>query len=252
VDLGREAAAAGAELVLAIGGDGTVRDVVEGLGASAATLAIIPAGTGNDLIRSIGVPRRLGDALDVAVNGAVTELDLWSWNDRPFLNVSGVGFDAAVAETSNRRFRWMRGTPAYLAATIATLPDFSPFELEVAWPGGKWKGNAWLAAFGNGAYYGGGMRIVPAADPSDGLLDAVVVEAMPRAVLLAQFARVFAGTHVRHPKVRTFRAAQFQVSAPPMRATIDGELIGTTPASLRLLRRIRVKVPRQVQGRSAT
>jgi diacylglycerol kinase (ATP) len=249
IRLAREAAAAGAELLLVSGGDGTLRDAVEGLlsvpGAPHTTaVGILPSGTGNDLARTLGLPRRLEAALQVALSGADRALDVWRWNDTPFVNIAGVGLDAAVAGAVNRKFRTLRGPLAYVAAALDTLPRFSPFALELRFPDGEWSGKAWLAAFANARCYGGGMQIAPAAQPDDGLLDVVVVAETPRAELLRQLPGLSSGRHVHHPAVKIFRVEAVEALAGPQEVTLDGELLGSTPGRVtREGARVRVRVP---------
>ena len=244
VELAREAAVAEADLLLVLGGDGTVRDAVEGMGGAEVPVGILPGGTGNDLARTLGLPCDLPAALEIALGGRERLLDVWHWNETPFVNIAGVGLDAAVAGMVNRKFRRLRGTLAYLAAFCMTMPRFRPLKLELTWDGGGWSGRAWLAAFANARCYGGGMQIAPDAVPDDGLLDIVVIEDVPRLELLRQFPGLFKGTHVRHPRVRTFRVAGARAGAEPQDATIDGELIGSPPATLRRAANgFRVRVP---------
>lgn len=249
VALARQAAAEGADLLLVIGGDGTIRDVAEGIltAATAPTntiLGIVPAGTGNDLARTLGLSTDLARAVATALDGANRELDVWRWNDRPFVNIAGVGLDAAVAGAVNQKFRTLRGPLAYIAGALYTLPRFQPFSLTLRLTDGEWTGTVWLAAFASGRCYGGGMQIAPAANPGDGLLDVVVVEETSRWELLRQLPGLFSGRHIRHPKVRIVRAASVEVHAPPQDVTLDGELLGVTPARVhRDPQRLRVRVP---------
>jgi diacylglycerol kinase (ATP) len=244
VELARGAVTRGAGLVLVSGGDGTVRDVVEGLGGSAVPLGILPGGTGNDLARALDLPRDIPAAVSAALSGEERALDVWLWNGTPFVNVAGVGLDAAVAGAVNRRFRRLRGTAAYVAALLATLPAFRPTSMSLRGPGLEWSGAAWLAALANGCCYGGGMRIAPDADPGDGLLDVIVIEDVSKPELLRQFPRIFSGGHVRHPRVRSLRGESVRIEAPEQEATIDGELIGRTPATItRAPAPVRVRVP---------
>lgn len=256
-ELAQRAAAAQAELLLVLGGDGTLRDVAEGLAAagrlSSISVALLPSGTGNDLARALGIPSALPDALNAALSGHDYPLDLWMWDDRLFLNVAGVGLDAAVAGKVNREFRHLRGTAAYLAGFLSTFPTYQPFSLSLQWSesgsSAEWRGNAWLAAFGNGTCYGGGMHITPAALANDGLLDVVVVEDISRGELLRQFPGIFAGTHVRHPRVRSFRVSEVRVETTGHEATLDGELLGRTPAVItRLTERLRLRLPPPKDG----
>jgi YegS/Rv2252/BmrU family lipid kinase len=246
-DLAREAAEGGAGLVLVCGGDGTVRDAAEGLAQVPAErrppLALLPAGTGNDFSRTLGVPSDLKEALRTAFSGRTLQIDHWSWNDTGFVNVAGVGLDAAVAAEVNRRYRSMRGAIPYVLGLLAVLPRFKPVDLRLRWPEGEWAGRAWLAAVGSGRFYGGGMMIAPGAAPDDGLLEVVVVEDVSRLELLFQFPGIFRGAHVRHPRVRTFTVSELEVDAAPQDVTLDGELEGRTPARVRRRGTIPIRVP---------
>jgi YegS/Rv2252/BmrU family lipid kinase len=247
IRLARQAAESEAELLLVIGGDGTIRDVAEGVisAPGATTVGILPAGTGNDLARTLGIPTQLVQAVEVALTGDPLELDVWRWNDTPFVNIAGVGLDAAVAGAVNRKFRNLHGPLAYVAGALYALPRFQPFPLTLQLPDGEWSGTVWLAAFASGKCYGGGMQIAPNAAPDDGLLDIVVVEETSRIELLRQLPGLFSGRHVTHPKVRSVRAAAVEVHAPPQEVTLDGELLGTTPARVwRDTTCLRVRVPR--------
>ncbi|HEU4752469.1 MAG TPA: diacylglycerol kinase family protein [Armatimonadota bacterium] len=252
IALAREAAVAQVDLVLALGGDGTVRDVAEGLGANEVPLAILPNGTGNDLARTLGIPRDLDGAVEVALRGRERSIDVWQWESTPFANVAGVGLDAAVAEAVNLRFRRLRGTLAYVTAFCFVLAHFQPFEARLSWQEGEWYGRAWLLALANARSYGGGLLIAPMAEPDDGTLDVVVVRETSKLELMRQFPRLARGSHVRHPAVRLFRGDIFRVETPGARAndrpapmtTLDGELIAATPARVtRAPHRLRVRVP---------
>lgn len=251
-ELGSSPEVGAAELLLVFGGDGTVRDVVAGIAAAGhwnVPVGLIPLGTGNDLARTLCLPRSVEPALEVALGGSERYLDVWRWNDEPFLNVAGVGLDAAVAATANRRdprFRRLRGTLAYLAAFFLTLPSFQPFALSLEGEGGAWTGKAWLAAFANGRCYGGGMQIAPHAEPDDGLLDITLIEDVPKIELLRQLPGLFRGAHIRHPRVRSLRTPRVRIEAPPQAATLDGELIGRVPAVVALEGgKLRVRVSRE-------
>ncbi len=234
--LSREAVDDGADLILALGGDGTIRAVAVGLGDSGVPLAILPAGTGNDLIRTLRLPLLLDAALDVALNGEERPLDLWLWNERPFLNVAGFGIDAATAAVVNVKLFYLRGALAYLVGLFMTLPQYQPLPITLRWERAgetsEWTGGAWLIAFANGRYYGGGMKIAPEAEPDDGLLDVVIVEDVSKGELIQQLPGLFSGKHVQHPRVKVFRAERIEVEAPQHVVSLDGELYDGPPAVL--------------------
>jgi diacylglycerol kinase (ATP) len=231
-ELVREAVAAGAARIGLIGGDGTVHEAVAGLEGAAVPLALLPAGTGNDLARTLGVPRKLDAAIEVLLHGRERAIDLWRWNGVPFVNVAGVGLDAAVADAVNRRLRRLRGKLAYLAGVAITLPGVRPVRVKLAGDDWQHEGAAMLVAVANGQFYGSGMRIAPAAVPDDGLLDVVVVGDVSKGELIRQLPRVFAGTHTQHPQVRCFRTRTLHVEVVGGDApvTLDGELAGGLPA----------------------
>jgi diacylglycerol kinase (ATP) len=243
-ELASEAIAVGADLVLVVGGDGTFRDTAGPLAAADVPVALLPAGTGNDLARTLGIGRQVATAVRSALHGPERLLDVWQWNEYPFLNAAGVGVDATVAEAVNRRFRRLRGTPAYLAGFASVLPSIRPFEVSLEWPGGGWQGRVWLTVFANARSFGGGMQIAPKAVVDDGLLDVTIIEDLSKLGLMVQFPKVFWGAHIYHPRVQAFRVERVRVEASPRPSTLDGELLGSLPAEIRHSgHRLRVRMP---------
>lgn len=238
----RQAAQSGAELVIAIGGDGHAAAVAEGLLGSDATLAVVPAGSANDYARSLGLRRlSLTELARLIVQRRAHRVDVMRVESasgvRHVLTVGGTGFDAVVAERA-MRIRRLRGAPRYVAAMIAELPRFSGTDFTVELDGEAQQLPAMLLAMANGSTYGGGMRVAPAASLQSGLIDVCVVGRMSRLAFLRAFPSVFAGTHVDHPLVRMLRAQRVRVSAPEARTVLgDGELIGVLPAEFSVLPR---------------
>jgi diacylglycerol kinase (ATP) len=246
--LARKAAADGADLILALGGDGTIRDVAAGIGESGVPLGILPSGTGNDLIRTLGIPRDLPRAIHVALTGENRPLDVWLWNEKPFINVAGFGIDAATAAVVNVKLFYLRGALAYLIGLFMTLPHYEPLPITLRWEcageKSEWTGSAWLCAFANARYYGGGMLIAPEAVPDDGLLDIVIVGDVTKRELIGQLPGLFSGKHVKHPRVKLFRADRIEVEAPQHVVSLDGELYDGPPATIRRAAQpLNVRVP---------
>ena len=226
------AAAGRYDLIAACGGDGTLCEVLNGTQASDTPVAFIPAGTGNDFGRTLGLPPTPREAARQVVAGQPRRLDLMRLDAPPLaaINVIGIGFDAAVAARMNRGARLGGGAWPYLAAVMAELARLRPVKLRLWVDGEAWAGEALLVAIANAQSYGGGMRIAPEACVDDGLLDVVVVEPLGRVEFLRTLPRVFKGTHVRHPAVSCRRGREIIVeSDAPAPVMVDGDLRATTP-----------------------
>jgi diacylglycerol kinase (ATP) len=234
--LAREAATAGAPLVVAVGGDGTVNEVVNGVRAAGAqtTVGVVLTGRGCDASRNFGVPRDPLAAVRALGDGRDAQFDLgcadWADGRRRWFAISaGAGFDAAVARRAQALP--MRGTWSYLAAVLVSVRRHRPTDALLQLDGGPQERvplTAVVAA--NGRWFGGGMKIAPDADAADGLLDVVVLGALGRLELLRWLPTIYSGTHVRHPRVHVRRARRVRVSGPTALPThVDGEPVGATP-----------------------
>lgn len=234
-DLARRAARAaadGVERLLVVGGDGTWHHAANALAGSATCLAPVPLGTGNDLARELGYPLDPEAAFRAGLEGPCERLDLGRIGDRFFCGVAGVGFDAAVADYARTRVRRLRGPAVYAWATIASLASFRPPVARLRAAGFEFDGEIFLAAFANTSHYGGGMRIAPDADPTDGLLDLVLVRRVSKLRLLGVFPRVYRGRHVGHPAVTIARVERLRIELDPAQPiNADGEGLGRTSAA---------------------
>ena len=234
----RRAADEGASVVAAIGGDGTVSLVANGLMGSQTALAALPAGTANDFAHTIGA-RSFEQAVKLLANPQVRRIDVMrvtvAERSRICVNVAGAGFDSEVNETANAMRIRLGGTGTYVAALLKTLPRFKPAHYRIDTDGRSEAVDAMLVVLGNGRSYGGGMKVLPAALLDDGELDVCIVEALGTGAFLRAFPRVFAGSHTSHPKVRMLRARRVAVEANravPVYA--DGERIGPLPATFEI------------------
>ncbi|MGD8239422.1 MAG: diacylglycerol kinase family lipid kinase [Armatimonadota bacterium] len=237
VRLARDAVDEGVDAVFACGGDGTLSQVLTGLLDTGVPGGMIPAGTGNDFARTIGLNRDAARAARQLVDGHPEDIDLLEVNDSVLwaVNIIGVGFDAAVAARINRRRRLTGGRLAYLTGVAQELCGYRPTDLRLEVDGERWEGRALLLAVANAQSYGGGMRIAPAAAVDDGLLDVVLVEHMGRLDFLRTFPKVLRGTHIHHPAVRTWQAKEVTVDTPePSPALVDGDVECDTPLRVRV------------------
>lgn len=230
-------AAAAHPVVIAAGGDGMVHLVVNGMAGSDAALGILPCGTGNDFATNLGFARRNAlDACAALIAGKRRRVDAAQIRGGPiFVCVAGGGFDSVANEVANT-IRFLRGTPVYVVATLRTLARFKPAAFTVTVDGSRQKLSAMFVVVGNASSYGGGMQITPGAVLDDHLLDVTIVGAMKRMTLLAQFPRLFKGTHVSHPAVQTMRGRSITIEcATPFPLYADGEASGALPATIDVL-----------------
>jgi diacylglycerol kinase (ATP) len=228
-----EAVAAGTRAVVAVGGDGTVHAALQAVAGTATPLAAVPAGTGNDLVLALGVPRDPVAAARAAADdlkaGTTRTVDAGRTGDRWWATVLCCGFDSAVTDRANR-LRWPRGRRRYDVAVLAELARLRPRQLTLVLDGESQTLPITMVAVGNTAWYGGGMKICPGADPADGLFDVTVVGATSRLELMRTKPRLTNGTHVDHPMVSVFRAALVELSSPGVTTYADGEPVAPLPA----------------------
>ena len=234
--IARDAVAAGYERIVAVGGDGTLTEVADGIrdAAGRTSLAFVPTGAGCDFRRTAGIPADLAQAVDLALSGSPRPADLGTVGGDTFLNVAGVGFDAEVAAEDNRlRSRYSStGTIPYVRAVLRVLWRYRAREMRIVADGATFEGRFLLVAVGNAQYYGGGMRIVPSARLDDGMLDVLLAGDYSVAETLALLPRVYSGGHLSSPKIRVVRCRTLSIEAHPAASVHrDGELDGDTPVA---------------------
>jgi diacylglycerol kinase (ATP) len=251
-ELAARAAADGVERVVAVGGDGTVQEVVNGLlleDGQDTGIGIVPVGTGNDLARSLGLPRRIEEAWSVAIGPATRRIDVararCGERTRWFASAGGIGFDAQVAAAMATRSGWQRGRAGYLLTTLSELRRFSNRRVRLTLDDGTAEHAVLFVAIANGAYYGGGMRIAPDAATDDGALDVCIVGDISRMTAIRQLPNLYRGTHVNHPAVAIARARRVTIEGGPETLVhLDGEPFGCLPLEVELAAsRLTVAVP---------
>ena len=220
--LAAAAAAAGARLVMAWGGDGTVNEVASGLVGGDTSLGIIPAGSGNGLARHLGVARQPEKAISNALAATPRHIDVGEIAGRIFVNVAGIGFDAHVAGCFDRDTSGRRGLSTYARITVRELWGYRPAVYHIDDVARDRR--ALLVTFANSAQFGNGARIAPAARVDDGLLDMVVFEEVSRWATVCGLPRLFNGTIGRLRGVSTEQVTQALVRAErPIAFHVDGE-----------------------------
>jgi YegS/Rv2252/BmrU family lipid kinase len=228
------AAAVSADAVIAVGGDGTVHEVANGLlkAGGETVLGVVPVGTGSDFARALGLPRDPLAAAQALVTAERRRIDVGVVNGRCFLTISGVGFDGEVAQQVNSWPKVFGGTLMYVLGILKNLVTYSPVEVEIVLDGQPQRERLFLIAMGNTAWSAGGMWLVPPAQPDDGIFDIVIAGPLTKLEALVVLPKVFSGRHLGHPKVRQARAREVRItSATPLAIQADGESIGRLPAT---------------------
>lgn len=218
------------EGVISIGGDGLAHLVLQLVVPRSIPFAVIPAGTGNDIVRSLGWS--LEDStnyLDHVTSNPATPIDLGNVDSEWFAAILSTGFDSVVNEKANSML-WLRGAQRYNVAIALELPRFAPIEYEISTDNRTFTTKAMLIAIGNGRSYGGGMLVCPHAKLDDGLFDVMILKPVSKLEFLKVFPKVFSGSHITHPAVEIFRTKKIELNADAI-AYADGERIGPAPVS---------------------
>ena len=248
IELARAAASGGCRFLVAVGGDGTVNEVANGILLSEelnkTTIGIISTGTGSDFIRSAGIDRDYIKACSSLTSSRRRLIDVGvveyqrdgRMHERYFVNSAGVGFDAAVAETSNRLPKFMGGTIPYVIGLLKSLVGYRNKSVTIKVEDREESKRILSVVVANGCYFGGGMRVAPQADISDGLLDVIAVGDMGKFELLRALPTIYKGTHIYHPKVSMEKATRIKIESPEkFLVHADGEFLGEGPVSFRLM-----------------
>lgn len=251
VELTQAALKAGFDLIVAVGGDGTLNEVVNGMleasGKAAnpeAVLGVISTGTGSDFVRTAGIPR---DAMEAARYLAratgILPLDIGEMTydsggkqvSRYFANVAGMGFDAEVVERTEKNGKRGGGTLPYLSTLVSTISAYRNKDVELCIDDREIQGRMNSIVVCNGKYFGGGMRVGPNATLDDGFLDVILIGDMDTLEVIVNTRKIYNGTHLSLQKVSEYRARTVLVK-PRQRMMIqaDGELIGEGAATFRI------------------
>ena len=216
--------------VIAVGGDGLLHLVLQKVTPAQVPLVMIPAGTGNDFVRTLGWSLEDVDAiLEAVLSKKPSSVDLGLVDGEWFAAILSTGFDSIVNEKANA-MSWPKGPMKYNAAIAIELPRFKPHHYEIVLDDRTISTQAMLIAVSNGRSYGGGMLVCPQADVSDGYFDVMVLHPVSKLEFIKVFPRVFKGTHITHPAVEIVRSKSVKITADAV-AYADGERIGQLPVS---------------------
>jgi diacylglycerol kinase (ATP) len=238
-DIAKKRVNEGYRIICAIGGDGTSNEVINGILKSdknkEGVFAAIPLGTGDDIPTAFGIPEgNLEAAVRCLAKGLDKKFDVGYCENanRYFAGVASMGFDAEVADRTNKGSKRLSGTQNYQLALLKTIFKFKPYEVIIKVDNELTiEGKKMLIAIGNGKRYGAGMHICPSAEVTDGKFTATTVNKISRFTLLRIFPKVYNGEHVKHPKVEIFEGKSVSVDSPKKKCLyqVDGEILGDLP-----------------------
>jgi diacylglycerol kinase (ATP) len=249
--IAREALDSGRRFLVAVGGDGTVHEVVNGMIEddkpvnAEAVFGVVAAGTGSDFIKTFGIPSLPGHAvahldgdesfpIDI---GKITYDENGQEKVRYFANIAEVGLGSEVVARAGRLPRWL-GPTLYLVAFWLSMRKHRPARVAIDLVDRTYEGRMNNLIVANGQFFGGGMKIAPKAAPTDGVLD-ILIEHVRKKEALSMIMKIYKGEHLPHPDIEEAKRARVEVSADrPLLIEADGEIIGNTPASFEILKEL--------------
>ncbi|MBN2331480.1 MAG: diacylglycerol kinase family lipid kinase [Deltaproteobacteria bacterium] len=211
------------EMIVAVGGDGTVNEVVNGIGCSGIPLGVIPRGSGNGFARHLGIPTRLDRALAIIRTGTATPVDMIKINNRYMVNVSGVGFDAQIAWKFHHGQQ--RGLASYIKITAAEFFTYRPQSYTLTIDGKKRQELAMLISIANSSQFGNNILIAPRASVRDGLLDLCILHPFPLSAVPGLFFWLLRKKIDQCGYLETIKAKKVTISGHGDRYHLDGEAV---------------------------
>lgn len=224
------------EVVAALGGDGTIREVLAGIHDTSATMGIIPGGTGNDYARGLGIPRQTAPAIDILLEGNTDFLDVGFHGSRIFGVLASIGFPVDVIEYVNsRRDSVLSGKPAFLSAVAATIRNLKTFTVEVNVDGRNMTRRIVGLFVMNMPYGGGGMKFTPDAHYNEGQFSVLVVGELTRWDLAITLPKIYSGNHTTHPAITILKGREITVTGAPLPIMLDGDVFPAEPLHTKLV-----------------
>ena len=234
--LARQAVESGMEGIVAVGGDGSLFEIINGMAGSELALLFACCGTGNDFIKAVRLPKDPVEALRLQLHTPLSRIDLGRMNDMYFLNVSGTGFDVEVLRQAEKYKQRYKGLGVYLRGVRDAIRHFRPLEARIAFDDAELTPQKFtIISIGNGRYIGGGMCCVPTAQVNDGLFDVVVTRPVPRWLIAVLMTIYVPGWYAKTPFVVHRRCKRLRIVCPGMTVNLDGELFDCDEAAFQLL-----------------
>jgi len=231
----RAAARLGADgTVVAVGGDGTVREVAAGLCGTETAMGIIPAGTGNDLIKSTGIPSGTDEALRFLLRQEAVPIDTGTVNDQFFLNVSGIGFDVTVLDETEKYKARFHGLLPYFLGLLRAIRFYSPQNLCIETDQERFEGAFLICSVANGRFIGGGIPICPSADVTDHRFDCVLIRHVPRWKIPFYLPGLMMGRDLSFRVTKHLKTTSISVLGAHLRVNVDGEILAMEHADYRI------------------
>jgi len=220
--------------VVAVGGDGTINEVVNGIAGSDSALGILPLGTANVFALELGIPSKLREAAEIIVAGHSKKIDLARANERYFVQLAGVGFDAETVRETDLEMKKRIGPLSYVLAAVKVAAQEPPI-LTVKTVEGREEQGCFVLV-GNGRYYGGPFEFFPGAKQDDGLLEVCIFKRRSHMDLLHYFQGILCRTHTKFEDVEYFQTSGLEISSEqPVPTEVDGELAGEAPVTFAVL-----------------
>ncbi len=215
------------DALVLVGGDGTFR---EGIRLASelkvdVPVGLIPKGTGNDFVKTLGIPQELDSAIALIKTGYCKKVSAYQINDSSFLNIASIGLDAAIAANQKEIKKRIAGPLSYAISTIVTVLKHKRIKHKITIDGNPYEGDYMLVAFANGKYYGGGMKIAPQASPFDDSLQVVALKTVPKILVLLLFPMLYFGIHTSLWCIEIGRGKTIQIETEQVVAVnMDGDI----------------------------
>ena len=229
--------------IVSVGGDGTAGEIAAGLTGTGKPMGIIPAGTGNDFIKSAGIPGEPDKALELLLTGTAKATDTGTVNDLFFLNVCGTGFDVTVLDYAENEKKKHRGLTPYFLGLIKAIFHYQSTHLKITADGKEEEGQYLICSVANGCYIGGGIPICPKADIEDGKLDLVLIRSVHRWQIPFYLPGLMLSRDLKFRITRHFRVSDIIIEGNSLRINVDGDIkpmnrveFKINPGSLMLIR----------------